>query len=131
MSPALPPLVGDLERRLGLDAPLSGADAVRAAEALGDATALALAEVPTSLAEAWTAATPRTVLLVILHAARREFENPSGLRTETVGEVSTTVAIASGVYLTEAERAIVRTAATGRRGGFVGSIRTPSAYATT
>jgi hypothetical protein len=119
----LPPLVTDLATRLGV--PLSGADAERAQAALEDATALALAEVP-HLAAQWLHAAPEAAHVVILKAARREWENPQGIRSETVDDHSATVAITSGVYLTASERATLARVAGAR--GFTGSIRTPSAY---
>lgn len=94
-----------------------------------------LSEVPTVVGDAWAAedfaGLPPVVRTVILKAARREYENPEGYSTQGVGEVSATVAITSGVYLTPEEVTHVRRAA-GRspRGGFTGSVRTPSAHET-
>ena len=66
--------------------------------------------------------------LVVLKAARREFENPRGLSSESLGEHAIGTTDTSGVYLTAREIAQVVRAARGRSGGFVGSVRTPSAY---
>lgn len=66
--------------------------------------------------------------MVTLKAARREYENPQGLRQENLGEHGFAVDTATGAYLTDGERTAVRRAATGRTGGFVGTVRTPSAY---
>lgn len=129
MSLPLPPPVSSLESRLGLDpGTLEGAELSRARDALDDATTLALAEVSDAKAADWTVSAPKVVALVILKAARREFENPRGLETESLGEHTVGIAETSGVYLTAREIAQIRRAATGRSSGFVGSIRTPSAY---
>ncbi len=63
------------------------------------------------------------VRLVVLKAARREFDNPRGISQESLGEHSVTLGTASGVYLTRMEIQAVRRAVTGRRGGFVGTLR--------
>jgi hypothetical protein len=126
---ALPPAVGDLEARLGLPlGTLAEEDLARAEAALDDATALALAEVSPSRAQRWTADAPAVVSLVVLKAARREFENPRGLTTEALGEHSVGLTDSSGVYLTAREVAQIKRAASGRSGGFVGTIRTPNPY---
>ncbi|MDN4479904.1 hypothetical protein [Demequina muriae] len=130
MSLALPPDVDALATRLGLLlSDLSGVERARASAALADATALALDEVAPHVAADWSLGAPASVHVIILKAARREYENPQGLRSETVGEHGVTIAFASGVYLTEPEKRSIRRAATGRVGGFVGTVRTPSAYA--
>ncbi|MFD0044740.1 hypothetical protein ACFVGV_06070 [Pseudarthrobacter scleromae] len=129
MSLPLPPPVSALEARLGLPAgTLLDEDEARAEAALEDATVLALAEVSETKAAAWELDAPKVVRLVILKAARREFENPRGLETESLGEHSVGISETSGVYLTGREIAQIRRAATGRSGGFVGSVRTPSAF---
>lgn len=130
-SPAttLPPVVGELERRLGLtEGTLEDADKARAEDALDDATELALAEVNRSKAALWREVCPKVVRLVILKAARREVENPMGLTQESVLDHSATIAESSGVFFTGRELALIRREATGRSGSFVGSVRTPSAY---
>jgi hypothetical protein len=96
--------------------------------ALRDATTLALAEVSAAKAALWVADPPAVVSLIILKAARREFENPRGMDQESLGEHSVNLTDTSGVYLTGREIAQIKRAATGRSSGFVGSIRTPSAY---
>lgn len=129
MTLPLPPAISALEARLGLPAgALQGEDKIRAEAALDDASALALAEVSTTKATAWTSDAPKVVHLVVLKAARREFENPRGLEQESLGEHSVGLTDTSGVYLTAREVAQIKRAATGRSGGFVGTIRTPSAY---
>ena len=129
MSLPLPPPVSALEARLGLPAgTLLDEDKARAEAALEDATTLALAEVSETKAAAWELDAPKVVRLVILKAARREFENPRGLETESLGEHTVGIAETSGVYLTGREIAQIKRAATGRSGGFVGSVRTPSAF---
>ena len=126
----LPPPLASLEARLGFEpGDLTGPERTRAEAAIEDATALVLAEAPTK-EPAWTDAAPGVVTAVILKAARREYENPQGLRSENLGEHGFSVDTASGVYLTAHEAALIRRAATGRKGGFVGSIRTPTAYGT-
>ncbi|QIG58487.1 head-tail adaptor Ad1 [Arthrobacter phage DrSierra] len=125
----LPPPLSSLERRLGLPVgSLEGEDKARAEDALDDASTLALAEVSDSKAAAWTLNAPKVVSLVVLKAARREFENPRGLESESLGEHQVGLTDTSGVYLTAREIAQIRRAASGRSGGFVGTIRTPSAY---
>ena len=127
-SPLTPP-VSALEKRLGLPAEtLEGADKLRAESALEDAATLVLAEAPSAVAARWELAAPKVAQLVVLKAARREFENPRGINQETQGEHTIGLSESSGVYLTAREIAQVRRAATGRPAGFVGSVRTPSAY---
>lgn len=127
--PSLPPTLAALASRLGVPAgTLLAEDQARATAALEDASTLALAEVSTSLAETWTTSAPAVVVLVVLKAARREYENPRGMNLETLGEHSVGLTDLSGVYLTAREVAQVRRAASGRTGGYVGSVRTPSAY---
>lgn len=126
----LPPPLAALEARLGVPADtLEAEDRARAEAALDDAATLILAEAPGALTDAWADDAPKVVTLVALKAARREFENPRGLNTETVGDHAVGLTDTSGVYLTTREVAQVRRAATRRTGGFVGTVRTPSAYA--
>ena len=47
---------------------------------------------------------------MILKAARREYENPRGLASESLGEHSVGIAETSGVYLTAREVALVLSA---------------------
>ena len=129
MASTLPPAVSALERRLGLpEGSLDGVEKARAEDALEDATTLVLAEAPASKAESWATDAPKVAVLVALKAARREFENPRGINQETDGERSIGLSESSGVYLTAREIAQIRRAARGRSGGFVGTVRTPSAY---
>lgn len=129
MPSPLPPPVSALERRLGLPVDsLEGEDRARAEEALDDAATLALAEVSEAKAAAWTTDAPKVVSLVVLKAARREFENPRGLESESLGEHQVGLTDTSGVYLTAREIAQIKRAASGRSGGFVGSIRIRSGY---
>ncbi|KUM41203.1 hypothetical protein [Arthrobacter sp. EPSL27] len=129
MPSPLPPPVSSLEARLGLPTgSLEGEELARATAALDDAATLALAEVPAPKAGAWETDAPKVVALVVLKAARREFENPRGMNQESLGEHSVGLTDTSGVYLTAREVAQIKRAATGRSGGFVGTIRTPSAY---
>lgn len=128
---ALPPSLDELLARLGLTADdVDDVDIARATKALEDATTLALDEVATAYAEKWRIDAPASVTLVILKAARREFDNPRGLSAETLGEHTVALSDTSGVYLTAREVATIQRAAKGRRMSYVGSIRTPSAYGT-
>lgn len=128
MAIPLPPPLSKLESRLGLvEGSLDGTDKARATDALDDATTLALAEVADTTATRWATDAPAVVELVILKAARREYENPRGINQETYGEHTVGLSEASGVYLTARELVQVRRAATKRRSG-VGSTRTPSAF---
>ncbi|WP_136709391.1 hypothetical protein [Agromyces sp. H66] len=127
--PALPPPVSALESRLGVPVgSLAAEDLVRAESALADATTLALAEVPASVAASWELDAPPIAASVVLKAARREYENPRGIAQETLGEHSVGLSESSGVYLTRREIRYLRRAATGRSRGFVGTVRTPSAH---
>lgn len=130
MSSPLPPAVEALERRLGLPVgTLADEDKARAESALDDAATLALAEVSTTKAALWKTAAPDVVALVVLKAARREFENPRGMNQESLGEHSVGLTDTSGVYLTAREIAQIKRAASGRAGlGFTGSVRIRSAY---
>lgn len=129
MAIPLPPPVSELEARLGLaEGTLQDEDLTRATKALDDATVLVLAEVTEAKGTAWTVDAPGVVQLVILKAARREFENPQGVNQETLGEHTVGISESSGVYLTAREIGQVLRAARGRSSGFVGTVRTPSAY---
>lgn len=129
MAIPLPPPISALERRLGLaEGALDGEDKARAEEALDDAATLALAEVSSTKAALWATDAPKVVVLVVLKAARREFENPRGMESESLGEHTVGLTDTSGVYLTAREIAQIRRAATSRPAGFVGSVRTPTAY---
>lgn len=129
MANPLPPPLSALERRLGLTVgSLEAEDKARAEDALEDATVLALDEVAPLIAEQWEIDAPPVVRVVVLKAAKREYDNPRGLETEALGEHSVGISETSGVYLTGREVAKIRRAATGRSGGFVGSVRIRSAY---
>ncbi len=133
MTHPLPPVPEDLAERLGLE-PEDLEDPVilaRLTTVLRDATTLVLAEVGAARAAAWRDAAPDVVQLVVFTAARRGYENPRGLYQETLGEHTIGASDTSGVYLTARELAQIARAASGRSGGFVGSIRTPSAYGPT
>lgn len=125
----LPPSVTDLEARLGLAVGrLIDEDRARAEAALEDATTLALTEVSPAKVGRWETDAPKAVALVVLKAARREYENPRGVQQETQGDHSVGLSETSGVYLTAREVGQVRRVASGRCGGFVGSIVVTSAY---
>lgn len=128
-------LLSGLLTRLRLDpAEVPAEDRTAAEEAVNDAIGLVMAEVPAVVAARWETALPSVVYTVTLKAARREYENPNGYTSESLGEHSAGIAAwnATGAYLTAREAAQVRRAAglpERRATGFVGSVRTPSAYA--
>lgn len=131
MASPLPPPLSELLERLGVEeSDLDAAETVRAERALHDATVLVLDEAPTATAAAWRESAPEVIEVVVLTAARRGYENPRGLAQETFGEHTVGISETSGVYLTPRELARVQRAAFGRttRPGFIGSVRTPSAY---
>lgn len=100
-----------LEIRLGLDPhTLSGTDKARAEAALADATALVRAEAQRDFVDdLGVADAPEAIVRVVLGAALRNYRNPDAETQHTVGPFSRTVkATDTGVYLTDAEREIVR-----------------------
>jgi hypothetical protein len=120
---ALPLPISGLEIRLRLPVDsLDGAERDAAEVYIGDATALVLDEVPSAVETTWTSDLPRTIELIIYKAARREWENPSGLSQEISGEHTITTSATSGVFLTPNEVAKVRRAA-GISSSAVGSVR--------
>ncbi|QDF14182.1 head-to-tail adaptor [Microbacterium phage IAmGroot] len=129
-STPLPPLVEDLVVRMGLDALdlAESGELERLTAAVEDATALVFAEVTEATAARWEASLPAVVAVVIRSAARRAFENPRGIQQETLGEHTVGLTDTSGVFLTARESALIAKAASGRKGGYVGSVRTPSGY---
>ncbi len=132
---ALPPPVALLEARLGVAVgSLAAEDLARAEAALEDASVLITAEVSAADATVWsdpTVGAPAVVVTVALQAAKRAFVNPDGLKYEAV-EGYTASVDAVGVYLTDAEKALVRGVSTptgqSKRGGWIGSVRTPSPW---
>lgn len=98
-------------------------DGARAQAALDDASALIRAEAGVT----WTTTddddetivdpdTPDIVLTVCIAVARRAFNNPDGIRSESTGSYSASFTDASAdVYLTKAEKTHIRRAA-GRTG---------------
>lgn len=129
MPTPLPPAVAGLETRLRLDAgTLADADLAAATEYIGDATALVLAEVPVAVQTSWSADAPRIVTLIIYKAARREYENPSGLSQEIEGEHTVTTSATSGVFLTATELAQIRRAAGLPMNGFIGTVKVTPGY---
>lgn len=130
---ALPPTLQAAALRLGLEAVDLAEDgaAARLQAALEDATELTLAEVHPVTAALWRDTAPAAVHIVVLAVARRAYENPRGIRSETLGEHTVGLTDTSGVYLTGRERSIATRAAwaPGHRPAFVGSLRTRSAYA--
>lgn len=109
---ALPLPVSGLEIRLRLPVgSLEETDRDAAETYIGDATALVLDEVPSAVETSWTADLPRTIELIIYKAARREWENPSGLSQEISGEHTITTSATSGVFLTANEVSKIHRAA--------------------
>ncbi|MFI8594603.1 hypothetical protein ACIGCK_09295 [Microbacterium sp. NPDC078428] len=95
MSSGLPPTLAELIALVEGEPARSQA---RDAElALGDATGLALADVPSRTAQTWRTCAPELVRLIVIHAARRAVGNPRG------------------VYLTSRERTLIRRAHTPTR----------------
>lgn len=130
---ALPPLAAtsDLEARLGVT--LTGTDVARAEAALTDASAL----VRSAAGVTWSADgttldadLPDVVIAVTLTAARRAYENPSGLVSESFGSYSYTRNQGErriGMYLTDEERKAVRRAAGQRTFDSLELVRTSGA----
>ncbi|MDI9890565.1 hypothetical protein [Microbacterium sp. IEGM 1404] len=124
---SFPPALASLESRLGVTID-SDVGRERARSAIDDAVTLVLAEVSERTAVLWEAgAAPAVAELVALTAARRGYENPRGIHSETLCEHTVGLSESTGVYLTNREVAQIVRAARGRR-AFVGSVRTPSAY---
>lgn len=121
--------IPDLEVRLG--STLSGTDLARAQANLADVSVL----VRSAAGKDWSLAdVPEVAGLVVIQATLRAYRNPDGFAGENIGGAySYTYGpnAQAGLYLTAEEKAIVEAAAgvTGSgRGGFTGSIRTPSAF---
>lgn len=118
---SIPLPVSGLEIRLRLpEGSLTGPDLSAATTYIEDATALVLDEVSAEKQAEWALDVPRVVELIIYKAARREWENPSGLSQEISGEHTITTSATSGVFLTPLERQKVRKSA-GMQAG-VGSV---------
>jgi hypothetical protein len=126
----LPLPVSGLEQRMHLPAgTITGADSDAAEMAIADATALAIILIPTNVGAGWEAnGVPDAVAMCIYKAARREFENPSGLSQEIAGEHTITTSATSGVFFTPLETSVIKKAAGYTTSGFVGTVRTPSAH---
>lgn len=134
---ALPPLVPVSELEIAQElAPgaLSGATLARAEQDLRRVSALIRAEAGRDWVDVdgVTITAPEDVLAVALEAALRVHKNPDGYSGESLDGYAYTRAqgadVGVGVYLTDAEKAIVRRAAQGRSGPLTGTVRTPSAY---
>lgn len=123
--------LSSLEVRLGIpEGSLSGVDKARAEAALEDASIL----VREAAGQAWTDAAgalpaPETAVTVALRAALREYRNPQGFTTEGLGDYSYQLGegYQSGAYLTDDERAMIRSAVGATSPG-LGSVRTPYGY---
>lgn len=104
--PGVPPLasVEDLQARTGKT--YTGTELARARSALDDASSMAEAEGGRQT----TGAARRSVVVIVCKAARRELENPDGHTSETYGSHAWRApeGSATGVYLTEDERAQIR-----------------------
>lgn len=124
--------VSALELRLGFETgTLQGPDLARAQAALADASALVRAEANKAWLDSDSNVTaPAQVVTIVVKAALREFKNPDGFTSEQMGDYSYRTDNAGGVYLTEDERRIVRSAAgSGAYGAW--TVHTPSNYDTT
>lgn len=130
-------LVSDLERRLRVEVgSLAGADLLAAEDAIADVSALVHAAArDAGLSPAWTLGTvPDDVRVVTTRVALRQYRNPDGYVSEAMGGGAYSYRYAddeTGAYLTDREVAIIAAAAAGTDpapAGFVGSLRTPSAY---
>lgn len=113
-----PPLatIEDLEARLGRE--FAAADLARAAAVLDDASALVRDEAgKTWLDDAGDlTVVPASIRAVVLRVSERTVRNPGGFSSESAGDYSyQRTGVEGGVYLTEAERQIIRRAA-GRSG---------------
>lgn len=133
---ALPLLatVAELAARLGISVP-DGAERLRAEAAIRDASTLARAATRTSWVDTegeLVADVPEVVGMVVLTAARRAFENPSGVTQKTAQDVSVSYASRSesAVYLTDAEEELLRGAVPGSRRGVFTLATTRSTLAT-
>lgn len=122
-------LVSDLETRLGVSpGSLAGPDLARASATLDDVSALVIAEGDAT----WTSVTvPATVKVIALRAAVRAYRNPEGFVSESLGDYSFRLADGeqTGLYLTDAERDLIRRAA-GIAGEGLWSVGTPSPFET-
>lgn len=126
-------LVSDLEVRLRLEVgSLEGADLLAAQTALDDASVLVWAEGN----PAWTAATiPALAKSVVVRVALRQFRNPDGFSTESMGGGAYSYRYAddeTSAYLTAQEADLVQKAAVEAAPGTVrptgGSVRMRSSY---
>lgn len=114
MTAALPPLASlpEFSRRVGQVLEQGTPDGNRAAGALADASALVRAEAGRTWIDATTGdvdLVPAEIETVVLKAARREWENPRGLGSETIADYTWRLdAGQTSVYLTEQEQAICR-----------------------
>lgn len=129
-------LVADLEARLGSD--LTGRDLIRAQSNLADVSVLVRAEG----VKAWgtdidgvPVPVPDEAHLVTIQAALRAFRNPDGFAGENIGGAYSYTygpGAQNGVYLNSDEVRLIRLAAglseTGAPKGYIGTVRTPSAY---
>lgn len=124
--------VAALEARLGVEPDsLADTDLARAEAALEDASILVRAEAGKSWVDGLGALSgvPDPVATVVVLAAARAYRNPDGLASESIGGAyaySYGSEAQGGVYLTDAERRIVRVSASASRGVY--TVGTPSAY---
>lgn len=124
--------IPELEVRLG--STLTGTDLARAVAALEDVSVLVRVEG----SKEWVPETvPDEARLVTVQAALRAYRNPDGFAGENIGGAySYTYGPGSqnGVYLNADEVRLCRIAAgmspDGKPKGYIGSVRTPSAYST-
>lgn len=97
-------MLEELKTRLGLEEFPSPADEARAQAALDDAVGLVLEETKKTFRAAdGTPDVPSTVATVIFASAKRSYQNPSGITSETVGPFAYRYG-ATGAFLTEEEK---------------------------
>jgi hypothetical protein len=95
--------IEDLETRLGHA--LVGADRDRGEALLSDASAVIIALAGTN----WDGDPPDVIRTLTVTMAMRAFENPKGIRQQTLGDLSMTWGdVSTGVTLTDDERALIR-----------------------
>lgn len=100
--------VDDVEQRLG-DVTLGHSDQARVTALLDDASELVRLEAGTDWAP--PAVVPGSVKAVVLRMVDRAYRNPEGFSAESDGDYSyQRTQVQAGVYLTDAERAIIRRA---------------------
>lgn len=127
--------VSSMETRLRLPVgSLTGADLQAALDALDDASVLVRQEAGIDFlaADGVTIVAPPVIVTIARRVALRQYRNPDGFSSEGVGGGAYTYRYAddeTSAYLTADEVRVIHAAVAPAGGrGFVGTIRTPSAY---